>query len=495
MDAKRARGLVRVLSMAVAGLVTLGCQSAAPGDGAAVGVEEEAVLNGTPIVGTDRLVKVFGNGFQCSGTMLTNSTVLSCVHDCSWGANITVNFGNQSRTVTNVARHPGGLDFVVYTLSSPMTINGSTSGFQSAMYTGTEASLNNQTLYSQGFGPGTCGGNDSVLRQGPMLAQGGDQYNVTYKNPPCNGSPNCNKGSAVTPGDSGGPFWKFFAGVPYQVGVTKAGDCCTAQQCVGGTCACTTSFAANPQAFEPFAFAAVNKTPIPIPTTSGCHNYTCAAGAGKGEWFFGNSGLMGNQFSDFWQRPLATRTNGWQCTPYFNPCPGSTNNYLFRADWSLNGNDTIALYSNNQSPVLTGTGGNGWWGQGNMAICYETNGAGNSPGLNWMDVQCDYGLTAEKLVCQGARCGNTVANLPKNFYQIVPWNPCGGGGFTYTINYSTVYPDNIWISGPGNGSDYYGTGTATGHRTGAVQVSIATDPNTAHYSQGIRALYAICDGW
>jgi hypothetical protein len=472
-----------VLSCAVV-IGAAACGSGDPPPTEATSEAREPIMNGWTFT-NDRVVKISyqlnGGGWYCSGTMLTNNAVLGAAH-CAGGSSYSVDLNGQKAGVSNIYTHPGGIDVAVFILSSPMTINGSTSGWKSAMYTGTAASLANQWLYPQGFGPSTCGGTDANLHEGVMLAGNADQYTIGYNNPSCNGSPYCTAGYDTTGGDSGGPFWKLFNGTQYQVGITHAGNCCTPAEAPTCDCACTNTSAANPQVFEPWAFAVAYKAPIPIPTTSACHDYTCSS-TGKGEW-----NINGASIPEFWDRPLAP--NAFECTPYFNPCPGSSNYYLYRANWSLNGSDVIGVYTSAQSPTLTGWGSNGWWGLGQMFICYSTSSLGTSPGMNWMDVQCDYGYNAESLVCHGARCANTVDPLPANYNHVVGWDPCAGGAFYYTLKYDTVYPDNIGITG----LDFWGVGTTTVYAPGPVQVGITTD-TVDHYSHGIRSLTAQCVGW
>jgi hypothetical protein len=127
-----------------------------------------------------------------------------------------------------------------------------------------------------------------------------------------------------------------------------------------------------------------------------------------------------------------------------------------------------------------------------MRIQYSTApGSGSSPGMNWLDVQCDYGSKTEDLVCHGARCATTRDPIPPSYYKAVSWTPCGGGPFYYFLNANTVSPDWVYVNGYYTGKtdvswQYVSSGTAT--------VAVGTG-STNKYSPGIRSLHAVCAGW
>lgn len=468
-------------------LASLGVGCSSP-----IGVDQQPVINGWAFPGTDRLVQVNSN-FGCTGTLVTPQWVLTAGH-CLQGqpaSNFTVILGKAgpSSRVDLIKTHPTGLDVMLLHLTTALAAP----GFQSAMYTYSSDSLAGKPVELQGFGcnavstcnPYACTGGDGTMRAGELSGCTSsscpsswgscgsscithDQYNVNYV-----GGNNVEAGG----GDSGGPIWYFYNGVPYQTGVLKGSECIGTNQSNGH------SFAATPETFEPWVFASIYGSPVPIPTTTACHNYSCRSGTGKGEWNLGAPNIP-----DFWERPL--RANTVQCSAAFNPCPGSNNYYIWRGDWSLNGSDYIFVKTNYESDTLTGTSNQGYWGLGPMQICYGTGSNGSSLGMNWMDVMCDRGRPSESLVCHGARCRNTVDPLPPSSTQTVSWNPCGGGRFYYFINARTVAPDFVSV----NGLAYSGNVNTYGVATGATPVSYSTG-STNNYSNGILSLYAVCAGW
>jgi hypothetical protein len=447
-----------MLRLGVLMTVAGGCNSTAKS-----GAATSAVIDGDPLAGTDRLVYLStpacdGGGHDiCTGTLINNEWVLSaqhCGYACNPPSETVASFAGNSYLGARIVSHPS-LDLVLIKLNNPVSVNGSTSGFQSSLYTYTSESLIGQEVAVQGFGDNSCDGTGyGTLRTGEMLAVGGDQYNNQY---------DAINGQSAGSGDSGGPLWKFWNGVPFQIGITKAGACGSY------------TWASRPEVFEQWVFDVVYNAPIHVPTTDE---------QGRGLWF------VSGPDSQLWERPLAQ--NRFDVSPYFTPCPDSTSPYTFTADYLLDpAGDNIWIEDGDGNfTTLSGTGRTTATGSGPMRFFYSTGATTYSLGLNWMTVQCDYGLQPAELICHGARCGTTRDPLPVGFYSATEWDPCGGGDFYYFADYDM---------GTGNALSV-GDATYRGHGTvewvylpGPTTVSVqTTDLGISH---GIRSLKAVCYGW
>jgi hypothetical protein len=439
-------------------LAACGAPGELPTDPEGTGSTGQPIINGTPLSGTDRVAQVLSPGGGCTGTLITNEWVLSAAHcgyDRNNPANTTVVLNGQSRAASRVVIHPS-LDLAMIKLGSPMIIGGSSTGFKSSMYTYRSGSLNGQVVQEQGYGDNSCAGTGwGTLRYGSMTATSTmDQYNLLY---------NAINGQSGGAGDSGGPFWKFFRNVPYQIGVLKGGSCGVS------------SFASRPENFEPWAFAVAYNAPIPMPIVDD---------QSRGLWSVSGSN------PEFWHRPLR---DGWfQFSPYFTPCPGTTADYTWTADYTLSGDgDNLLVSSDAGTRYLTGSGTTTGTGRGQMFLGYSTNPSGTSLGMNWMTVQCNYGAQPAALVCHGARCGTTRDPLPNSFSASATWDPCGGGAFYYFLDHDTELNfDKITVAG----KTYSGKGSvAWQYVAGPTSVQVTTD--TSVQSRGIRSLKAVCYGW
>ena len=138
-------------------------------------------------------VLILTTQWQCSGTLLTNEWAITAQHcdlDIAHPANVTVIMGTQSTVGVFAVGHPS-LDFALVRLQHPMMMGGSATGFRRALYSGSGASLEGQTLTCRGYGcnaytPGDpdiehCTGNDGTLREALLQAKPGgtDDYNFT----------------------------------------------------------------------------------------------------------------------------------------------------------------------------------------------------------------------------------------------------------------------------------------------------------------------------
>lgn len=461
MAQKRSFGTLKMLMFGLAG-ITAGCGGVDGIDESSVG---KTIVNGVAYTLTDRLVLL--NSLGCTGTMITNDWVLTASHcfgSLPTPSSVTATLNGTTKTGLRYVRHPS-LDYALLQLSSPMTINGSTSGHKSFMYTHSASSLIGQNFQLQGFGVSTladcmAGGGASfgTMRYAGLDAVNFDQYNIQY-----NDSSGNNWASG--PGDSGAPYWKFFNGNPYQVGIQKSGNCTTA------------SFAANPEAFNQWVFEVVYNAPIHVPTVNA---------ANQGLWFIGGA------FPQFWDRPLLNSKN--LTAPAFDSCSGlsGTNRYAYSVNFE-NGYDFFNIQDSVSTINLTGNGGGVANGRsGAITLSYTTDSSVQSPGVNWMTVQCDWNSSdAGQLVCHGSRCATTRDPLQNNWSQSVSWNPCGGGDFWYYAEYDMEANfDFVTI----NGNSHTGNGTANGiYVAGPTTVSVSTDSSVQ--SAGLRSLRAVCNGW
>lgn len=136
--------------------------AACGGDGSLdeiVGSQSAAIIDGTPIKAEDSgFVALFSRSGWCSGTLLTNSWVLSSGHcvtaDRLTPTRVTVVMGSQTRRAVHIAGH-NSLDVVLLRLDQPFEMRGSKTGWQRKIYAGTAASLVGQVLYCYGYGNST----------------------------------------------------------------------------------------------------------------------------------------------------------------------------------------------------------------------------------------------------------------------------------------------------------------------------------------------------
>lgn len=175
------------------------CVAAPSTDGSEItGEGESAIVNGTPqALGANSFVRLAARG--CTGTLLTNSWILTADH-CLSQVGDPVYMDAQSGTVASVVRNPShttGIDVALLKLAAPMYINGTTTGFRRALRP--ETVLPGGHMRCFGYGKATsidATGIDSTLRLMELKSAGGasDLYSVI---------PNA-LGQAAALGDAGG---------------------------------------------------------------------------------------------------------------------------------------------------------------------------------------------------------------------------------------------------------------------------------------------------
>jgi hypothetical protein len=169
----------------------------------------------------------------CSGELVTNSWYVTARH-CI-GANregSTVTMGNQTRVVAmgSVTLHPKW-DAALARVTTPFTMNGSTSGYRKALFVGPNAFLKNKHVTCIGYGPtgtsvtGLNSGTFTISDVLPNQNVDPDEA-ATIILSPTNGQGTC-------PGDSGSPCFLADGSV---AGMVNSGTdvACTANPAIGG---------------------------------------------------------------------------------------------------------------------------------------------------------------------------------------------------------------------------------------------------------------------
>jgi hypothetical protein len=160
------------ISSCLGAIAAQGCAAAGdePGDEATQGEVQQDILNGqVPQTNDHGVVKITTANGLCTGTMLTHFWVLTakqCVDGVAQtGATVALNGVNG--TSQAIVRHPSqGVALIV--LSAAMPINGQSTGYALPIYTGSNASLEGQTLDCWGFGDNTPSGGAGTLRHAPL---------------------------------------------------------------------------------------------------------------------------------------------------------------------------------------------------------------------------------------------------------------------------------------------------------------------------------------
>lgn len=161
-----------------------------------LGSAEQPIQNGTLVSEENSgFPKLVTSGGLCSSVLLNNSWALTANH-CSAVAGNVLTMGSQQQTISRVVSAPGGVDAALVQVSSPFSMNGSTSGYWRLWEAKNPTSLIGQsvTCYARGrTTPDVV--SDGLLRSGTgVIAAVGQNY-MALNHP---------SGQVALLGDSGG---------------------------------------------------------------------------------------------------------------------------------------------------------------------------------------------------------------------------------------------------------------------------------------------------
>jgi hypothetical protein len=214
------------------------CSAEVGTDEGSVESSQDPIINGTPAEANNSgIVYLRGPRGVCSGTLITNWTVLTakhCVDDyLDNPTQLWLTMGSLTTFASDIFLHPEQfVDVAVVWLQTPLAMNNSTYGYRREIAMATPAQLDNGTLIIQGYGRNTAtgGGGPNNLRWG-LCASKERSARLTS----CFPGPG---GTIQHFGDSGGPGSVYAAGLPVVFVLTDCFDddaTGTPYECIGDT--------------------------------------------------------------------------------------------------------------------------------------------------------------------------------------------------------------------------------------------------------------------
>jgi hypothetical protein len=208
-------------------LPTFGCLEAGDDEPELATDESEVIVGDVFPAANSGYVRLGTSQGGCSGTMMTNSFVLTAKHcfgptDLAVPTNVSVMMSPQSTTAAAIMLHPSA-DVALMRLTSPLAMNGSTTGFQGLLYplaTNTLAPGTVLTCRGYGINDWNAETGFGTLRTADLPVRG---VNFTWWFEWYDLAVNKNaRGQFLAPGDSGGSCFKHMAnGEKVLAGVTS----------------------------------------------------------------------------------------------------------------------------------------------------------------------------------------------------------------------------------------------------------------------------------